>query len=341
MLRVSQGLTQPTYSILPTVSFRPPSAKHIKILKTKNITRHLFQIFGPGWNLPSSEAKVAATNDFSKHWDTNTGGSSFVPTYYLIEKQQHVAVIRFSDTEVYKFKMDVTPGSSRLYPLSTYPMTVRWTPLDDTQGSLEALDYDPTVRYTGGDLWEYGIRPFEPKRFRLTLPDGRAYVLDTDRGLESMTDVYGRTVSYDNDGIHHSSGVSITFTRGAGNRIETITDGWGREVTYHYGADGTLEKVVQEEGGLPGPIRYLGNYACQQGMAEKPVLKEIRAPDGTVLGTFEYDSRDRVIGMLDADGNRVLYGYDLPNHTQTVTDRRNNPTVYEYDNKGPLWDLAG
>ncbi|GBC62154.1 hypothetical protein DENIS_3117 [Desulfonema ishimotonii] len=92
--------------------------------------------------------------------------------------------------------------------------------------------------------------------------------------------------------------------------------------------------MIREEGGLPGPIRYLGNYACQEGMAEKPVLKEIRAPDGTVLGTFEYDSQDRVIGMLDADGNRVLYGYDLPNHTQTVTDRRDNPTGYEYDNRG-------
>jgi YD repeat-containing protein len=38
--------------------------------------------------------------------------------------------------------------------------------------------------------------------------------------------------------------------------------------------------------------------------------------------------------LIDADGNRVLYGYDLDSHTQEITDRNGNTTVYEYDGRG-------
>ena len=101
---------------------------------------------------------------------------------------------------------------------------------------------------------------------------------------------------------------------------------------YHYDADGNLENIFQTKVGHD--MRLVTNYLYETGLIERPVLKDIKAPDGTVLGQFEYDEDGRVQALIDADGNRIIYGYDLPNHRQEITDRRGNVTRYEYDGKG-------
>jgi RHS repeat-associated protein len=289
--------------------------------------------FGPGWSLPASAVKPMVTKSLGGGWDQEARGGFFT-TYYLIEKHRHFAVIRFSDTEMIKFKMDVNPKSSVLYPYGPHlPLTVSYQPLDGTQGTLQALDADPNVMMINNELREYGVELYQPTRFKYTRPDGTVYLISMQNGLESITDVYGHAISYDHNGIHHSSGVGITFERGAGDRIEKITDPFGRQVTYYYDAEGLLERVVQS-GSEPYAMRVLNDYAYAQGVAARPVLKAIKAPDGTELGQFEYDSQGRVTGLIDANGHRVIYGYDVPNHRQEITDRLGNVTLYEYDDKG-------
>jgi hypothetical protein len=52
-----------------------------------------------------------------------------------------VVAIRFSDGEMVKFKMDVNPKSSLLYPFGEHrPCTVGYLPMGTIQGTLEALD---------------------------------------------------------------------------------------------------------------------------------------------------------------------------------------------------------
>ncbi len=287
--------------------------------------------FGPGWSLPTSDVKPAVTSPPGEGWDQEERGS-FFPTYYLIQKKRHDVVISFSDSEVYRFKVDVNPKSSVLIPFGDHvPLTVSYKPVDDTQGSLVALDADPNVMMINYELLEYGVDPYNPTKYRLTRVDGTQYVISED-GIESMTDPYGNSVSYDNDGIHHSSGASLVFDRGAGNRIEKVTDQFGGEVEYHYDADGNLEQVIQTK--ISGASNMINKYAYATGVAERPVLKDIEAPDGTKLGQFEYDSNGRMTAMIDADGNRIIYGYDLPNHEQTITDRNGNATIYNYDSEG-------
>jgi len=48
-----------------------------------------------------------------------------------------------------------------------------------------------------------------------------------------------------------------------------------------------LTKVIQHGEG-PYPMRVLEEFGYQQGIFERPVLKDIMAPDGTRLGAFEY-----------------------------------------------------
>ena len=281
--------------------------------------------FGPGWHLPQRQAKAQVTETLGQAWDQSLGGG-FLATYYLVEKKRHVVVIRLSDDKVLKFKMDVTPKVSMLIPFEGHtPCTVGYLPLDTTRGTLQALDAAANVMLIDGQLREYGVDLYNPQRFRYTTPDGTRYIVSSQNGIEGVTDNYGRTLSYDDSGIHHSSGVSLTFERGADNRIEKITGPYGREVTYHYDADGMLEKVVQNTAVSPTFQKYF--YGGTR-------LEAIEAPDGTQLGSFEYDWDGRITAMIDPDGNRVIYGHDLPNNRQEITDRRGNVTVYHYDDRG-------
>ncbi|MBC2717662.1 MAG: PASTA domain-containing protein, partial [Desulfobacteraceae bacterium] len=290
--------------------------------------------FGPGWSLPASKVKPQPTRELNAGWAEEVGGS-FMTTYYLIEKYSHVVVIRFSDEEMLKFKMDVTPKSSVLTPIAYHSnLKATYVPIDGTVGTLEALNVaNNSLMLIGDQLREWGTDLYEPKRFKYTRPDGTCYVLHMENGIESIADVYGNSVSYDDAGIHHSSGASIAFTRGTGNRIETITDPFGLTIEYHYDENGMLEQVVKT-GTEPFAVRKMDKYGYAQGIFEKPVLKDIKAPDGTILGQFEYDSQGRMTVLIDADGNKIIYGFDLSNHTQEITDRNGNTSTYEYNAKG-------
>ena len=282
--------------------------------------------FGPGWILPASTIRPMTTRELSEGWAEEVGGGMFT-TYYLIEKYRHVVVIRFSDEDVLKFKMDVTPKSSLMVPYSGLNLTAKFVPLEGTQGTLEALNVAGThLMMLYNQLFQYGTDPYDPVRFKLTRPDGTVYIVHMENGLESMTDVYGHTVTYSQDGITHSSGVSLSFSRDADNRIETVTDSFGRTVTYHYDQNGMLEKAVQSTTVNP----YLHRYVYEMGTR----LTAITAPDGANLGSFEYDLNGRLTALIDADGNRIIYGHDIASHTQQITDRLGRTTLYEYDGQG-------
>ncbi|MGA1840629.1 MAG: RHS repeat-associated core domain-containing protein, partial [bacterium] len=219
-------------------------------------------------------------------------------------------------------------------------LTIRYIPINGTLGSLEVLDFGNEVLLQADTITDYdGITIYNPKRFKLTTREGTVYVINSETGIESITDQYGHTISYDDAGIHHSSGVSIAFERGVGNRIERIKDPQGRTIEYHYDEEGYLEKIVQN-GGMTGQERIMAQYSYAGegkslfGDSLKRDLRKIIAPDGTELGQFEYDASGRMTGLIDANGNRVIYGYDVPNHRQTITDRLGNVTTYTYDNKG-------
>ncbi len=291
--------------------------------------------FGPGWSLPQAEVSVAITHIIGEGWTQNSGAGLWgMPVHTLAPSQRHLIVIRFSDDDVVRFEPEVSPDSSIIYPFEMISTKVRFSPADGTQGTLKALGVGSEVRYGSGLLTTPDGDVYSPARFEYTRPDGTVYVISTEKGIESMTDVSGNTVIYGENGITHSSGAGIGFERDTSGRIRTVTDEYGRKTEYHYDENGMLTQVTQSDD-QSGFAQMLSNCSYSAGTSgSPPVIKEIKAPDGTVLGTFEYDARGRMTGMTDAQGQRIVYGFDVPNHKQEVKDRREHVTKYEYDGEG-------
>lgn len=289
--------------------------------------------FGPGWSLASKEITAQPTRELAGGWGQMQGGGTFA-TYYLIEKYRHQLVVRLPDDQLLKFRMDVNPKSSMVYPIEgQMPLTVSWLPDALTGATLEPLNAETILRLTGSYLREYADDLYRPTRFRITLPEGTRYVVSMSRGLESMTDVYGHTITYGTGSISHSSGASISFQRDTENRINRVTGPQGQEIVYHYDENGMLQKVMQE-GPEPPYTRTLAMLSSEfRTTFGKPSLRQIMAPDGTVLGSIEYVD-GRMTALIDADGNKMIYGYDINNLSQAITDRNGNTTDYTFDVKG-------
>ena len=289
--------------------------------------------FGPGWSLPHEAANVQAEYTYapSEGWGEEARGS-FLTTYYIISQTRKVLAVRLGDGAVFTFRLDLSPKSSLLYPImdnAFFPMHVIYTPQDGTQATLEPQNVSSEVfllSENGGTLMDWEGTEYAPTRFKLTLEDGTMYIINQQTGIESITDPYGHQISYSDTQIAHSSGDVLSIERDTSNHIERITDQLGRTIEYHYDENGMLEQVIQHGEGSYA-TRVLEHYAYQQGVAEQPVLKDILAPDGTRLGTFEYDSQGRKIGLIDHEGNHVLFDFDASEHHYTVTDRRGNPTA--------------
>lgn len=70
---------------------------------------------------------------------------------------------------------------------------------------------------------------YNPTRYKLTDKEGIVYVINQETGLEKITDLNGNTITFTANGILHSAGPSVTFTRDAQDRITKITDPMKRE----------------------------------------------------------------------------------------------------------------
>ncbi|MCP4105311.1 MAG: hypothetical protein GY749_07225, partial [Desulfobacteraceae bacterium] len=128
-----------------------------------------------GWNLPQSEVKADVTNVLGEGWFQQImPGRYGIPVFYLLETYRHVVVIRFSDTDVVKFDMNLEPAYSEGLPFehSMLPEVV-FKPAGQTQGTLEAPDYDTEVSVFGDVVMGYSgtdVGIYNQVRFRYTRP---------------------------------------------------------------------------------------------------------------------------------------------------------------------------
>src|SRR5207248_1742807 len=78
--------------------------------------------------------------------------------------------------------------------------------------------------------------------------DGRQLDLDRFAGLQRVTDLDGNTLTFTTDGIIHSGGKSVTYTRDVQGRITQIDDPAGHHLSYAYTAAGDLAQVTDQQG---------------------------------------------------------------------------------------------
>lgn len=209
------------------------------------------------------------------------------------------------------------------------PLDVRLTALPGTTSKLEILNI-PMVMVQGGVLYDLdNLEIWNPKEFKLTTDENYVYYLTEGIGITKVQDPSGNTLTFGQNGILHSNGMSIAFTRDAQGRIAKVSDPSGRAIQYSYNAAGDLTSVTDRTGAVS---KF--NYNRSHG------LTDYTDPMGTVGARYVYDDSGRLIAIYGADGKAVEMTHDLDNHREVLKDRRGNSTTYTYDAAGNVVEVV-
>ena len=322
--RITEDLKVGNFTITLQDLSIPVAGIPITINRTYDSRDKASHDFGYGWSIDIQTTKVKENRILGSGWaQLSTGG--WLPTYYLQPDGEHYVSITLPDGRVEEFNFTPTPSSQQLVPLSstTAAFTARpgtfstLVPLGSTDlwimggvGAVELLDWDT-------------LMPYDPNEYQLTTVDGTVYIINQTAGIKTVTDPNGNTLTFTANGITHSSGKGVTFTRDGEGRITQITDPSGNTITYKYDARGDLVSVTDQEGN-----KTTYTYNSTHG------LLDIKDPRGIRPARNIYDDEGRLIAHIDAYGNRIDYEHRVDARQEVVTDRKGNITVYEYDDDG-------
>jgi len=316
-----------------TVSFTdldvPMAGIPIQVVRTYDSRDTRTGDFGAGWTLGLRNVRVEKSGVLGANWE-QTVTDGFLPTYCLQPTKVPLVTVTFADGRLFKFQASLNAQCQLIAPFEF--ATVGYTQLAGTPGTqgarLVALD-DNDVFVAGaapGDaelLSAESVEPYNPTRFQLTTAEGTVFIIDEKAGLQSIRDLNNNTVTITSQGIIHSSGRSITFTRDAQGRITRITDPSGEQLSYAYDAKGDLISSTDAD------VRTT-TYAYNSTHG----LLDIVDPANRRGIRNEYDASGRLLSTTDADGNTIHYSFNPNTRQQIVTDRKGNITVYEFDERG-------
>ncbi|OHB21285.1 MAG: hypothetical protein A3J67_05340 [Parcubacteria group bacterium RIFCSPHIGHO2_02_FULL_48_10b] len=163
--------------------------------------------------------------------------------------------------------------------------------------------------------------------FALTRKNQTVLFFDASGILHTITDRNGNAVTlfYNGDGLLATStdqtGRSLRFSYDGENHLAVVTDPAGHAYHYSYNGDGNLASSTN-------PLDETTQYFYD---SEDRLIKVIDANGNTVIENT-YDN-GRVVLQKDGLGNETAYAYS-PASTGTVTvitDPQGNETVHEYD----------
>ena len=239
----------------------------------------------------------------------------------------HIVTVVFPGGEVHRFQPTPTPECTPLAPPAV--VDVEYVPLTGTLSTLEPLDHPITSLVVGSfpgpvELWsQENTTIHDSASYRLTTPDGREFVIHDEDGLRTITDVNGNVVSFSDDGISHSKGISIEFVRDGEGRIERLIDPLGHEMVYEYDPAGDLRKVTDQVEEVT-EFTYLGDH----------FLHEIVLPTGQRVVAAEYREDNRLERTCEIDGSCNQVRYDFAQNAQVWTDAAGRERAFTYDTKG-------
>ncbi len=305
--------------------------------------------FGRGWNLDFNSVKLTKNLKLGESWfyDVQVNYNSF-STFSVEDDGPHVITITFPDGKTYRFAPEAKfsgryagqggqlgNDTTRIFPWSTSdPFAISFKPMPGTHGTLEARGM-PAALYMlddfGGEIvWQStpddpfnGVVFDDASGFVFTAQNGSRFEFDAQGKLVKMTERNGNTLTFSRDGIFHSNGLSILFTRDAQERITKLTDPNGKEITYAYSAGGDLFSV-SDRGGEVTTHTYDAQHE----------LTGIIDPRGIPAVRNEYDAAGRLVKTTDADGKTMLYSHNIAGRREIITDRLGRSTTHVYDLRG-------
>ncbi len=300
----------------------PMPGLNLQVVRQYDSRNRLQGDFGYGWKMDLRSVQLTESCIPGDYWDIKTVSGGLLPAYKLSPLRNHIIQIAIPGGRTQCFNVE-----ARLFSQfnPTYGEFV-YTPRPGTYSKLEVLDAGAFYIMNGelydseGDFTE----TYNPKKFRLTFPDGTAYTIDQEKGgVISITEANGNYVNLSNSGITHSAGQSITFQRDSMYRITSVTDNSGREVQYLYDGLGNLQKVIDPSGAVTrfkyGPDHY---------------LQEIIDPRGVRATRVEYDQDGRMVRQISPAGDTLAFNHDPANNREILKDFNGNETEYTYDSLG-------
>ncbi len=278
--------------------------------------------FGYGWSLSLTGASISSSGDPSENF-TQTQSSSLVTSYSLTEDKAHEVSVDWGNGTVEKFGMSLSPDRS-LTPI-TAGITVEYKGIGAAASTLEPINSGTAdLIYNDGLLMYANGDPYAPVGYKLTKRDGTVYYFNGKGNVNKITDTNGNTIEITDDGIIHSDGKSITYTRDNAGRITQITSPTGKTVSYSY-----------DEGNLVSVTDILGE-TTKFTYDDEHYLTEIIDPRGITVSRNIYDDNGRLVKVIDSDGNEIIYTHDIEGREEIITDRNGNVTLYIYDDKGNI-----
>ncbi|PAR93775.1 putative Ig domain-containing protein [Vibrio cholerae] len=281
--------------------------------------------FGYGWRLGFTDINVQESEILGMSWSLNKYGS-MLNTKYCIEPKgaRPEVTVTLPDGDVERFEAVLTPECSQLVP--TVDVALSFRAIGDTQSSLEPAEHKQ-LRLAGGNLYDAAtlIDIADPNRYILTLKNDVEIHVDQMVGLQKLVSPNGHTLTYSSDGLIHSAGKSVLFSRDSKGRITRVTDPSGQVHQYRYDGQGDLRAVIDP----------LGNETTFDYNRNHGLLK-INDPLGRRLVRNIYDDAGRLIAQEDEQGNRTEFSHDIAGKQTVVTDRNGNTSFYYYDENGNI-----
>ena len=143
--------------------------------------------------------------------------------------------------------------------------------------------------------------------------------------------------------IHASDGRRIEYRYDDQQRLTGVTDAVGTR-TYRWDDAGLIDQVVAADGTVEAEnfyddnqrvIRQLTPYGRSVRYAYlRGRVTSVSTDDGTGANTWIADRKGRVVGILDAEGNRQSMAYDAHGNIVSTTARDGQVTVHAYDARG-------
>jgi fibro-slime domain-containing protein/RHS repeat-associated protein len=307
----------------------PVAGLPIQVMRTYDSRDPRTGDFGAGWTLGLRNVRVEKAVVLGSNWE-ETVTQGFLPTFCLQPTRVPLVTVTFPDGRLFKFQASLSSQCQLIAPFEF--ATVNFNQLPGSQGTagakLVAID-ETDVFVTGeapGDVELISaetVDVYNPTRFQLTTADGTSYIIDEKAGVLSMRDLNNNTLTITPQGIIHSSGKSVVFTRDSLGRITQITDPLGNAMVYTYDANGDLINFRDRENKIS-----TFTYNSRHGMLS------MVDPRGKQPVRIEYDDQGRVLRQIDANGKIINLSHDTTNRRELTTDRMGNTSILEYNERG-------
>jgi len=295
----------------------------ITVLRTYDSRVKSTEDFGIGWTLDVARGSVQHNRVPGRGWQILPGAVGF-PCTTISETATHLTQVRLSDFESYTFAFMVSDPRG-LTGGCEATAEFRFLGGRTPDATLEIPD-NRTVLYLNGTnevVDPETFLPFDPKRLRLTLADGRVIDLERLIGMTRIEMPTGDALTISRQGILHSSGKSIAFERDVLDRIARITDPMGHVLEYAYDERGDLVGATDQE-------RNTTTFSYD----DRHHLVEIVDPLGNRAVRSEYDSDGRLIAVIDPNGHRTTFTHDITGRLELIVNRLGAVSSVEYDERG-------